>query len=33
MKTLSQIPVKYLVELVLYAHIAIGIQILTHLLQ
>ncbi len=33
MKTLSQIPTKLLIELVLYAHVAVGIQILTHLLQ
>ena len=33
MKTLARIPAKNLVELVLYAHVAIGIQILTHLLQ
>lgn len=33
MKTLTQIPAKLLVELVLYAHIAIGVLILTHLLQ
>lgn len=33
MKTLSQIPAKLLMELVLYAHVAIGIQILSHLLQ
>lgn len=33
MKTLSQIPAKNLVEVVIYAHVAIAIQILTHLLQ
>ncbi len=33
MKTLSQIPAKLLLELVLYAHAALGIQILTHLFQ
>jgi hypothetical protein len=33
MKSLSQIPAKLLMELVLYAHVAVGIQILTHLLQ
>ena len=30
MKTLCQIPAKLLVELVLYAHVAVVIQILTH---
>ncbi len=33
MKTLCQIPAKLLLELVLYAHVAVGIQILTHLVQ
>lgn len=33
MKTLSQIPAKLLMELVIYAHVAVGIQFLTHLIQ
>ena len=33
MKTLARIPATHLAELVVYAHIAIGIQILSHLLQ
>lgn len=33
MKALSQIPAAHLVELVLYAHVAIGIQILTLLVK
>jgi len=33
MKTLSEIPVKNLVELAVYAHVAIGIQIVAQLLQ
>ena len=33
MQTLSRIPAKLLLELVFYAHVAVGIQILTHLVQ
>ncbi len=33
MKTLSQIPAKLFLELVVYAHVAVGIQILSHLIQ